>query len=146
VDSSTAITAGREVFGQAQKYGRPALRVDKDTLLGTVHYGTQQIATATCSYDFELQDLSDAYAQSSIPELNLKVIPGADGRPDIAQLVQVTQNPNIDRSTVGPARLSVLSHVNAPVADFPVLQALKGVHTRYNSLSLRASVLLDFLK
>lgn len=74
------------------------------------------------------------------------VIPDVDGRPKIAQLVAY----NLTEVTVrgswsGPARLHLVPHVNAPVADLPVRQILGGRHFIADLTLLAGRVLLDYL-
>ena len=57
----------------------------------------------------------------------LKLIPDVDGKPKIAQLVglHITEV-TVKGSWSGPARLHLVPHVNAPVADLPVRKVLGG--------------------
>ncbi len=62
-------------------------------------------------------------------QVNLKLIPGVDGKLAIVQLVAY----NLTDITVkgawsGPARLHLVAHANASVADLPVHKALGGLH------------------
>ena len=47
LNNLAAILAGREVFGFPKKHGEPALRIDGDTLTGTLDVGQQRVATVT---------------------------------------------------------------------------------------------------
>jgi acetoacetate decarboxylase len=48
LDDEGPIAGGREIWGFPEKLASPKLCVDgKDTLLGTLDYGTQRIATGT---------------------------------------------------------------------------------------------------
>jgi acetoacetate decarboxylase len=44
------IAGGRELWGFPKKLATPALSVEKDTLLGTLDYGSVRVATATMGY------------------------------------------------------------------------------------------------
>jgi acetoacetate decarboxylase len=60
-------------------------------------------------------------AMLSRTQINLKVIPGVDGRAEICQLVALNLTDIVVKgSWSGPGRLHLVPHVNAPVADFPV--------------------------
>jgi acetoacetate decarboxylase len=69
-------------------------------------------------------------------QVNLKFIPGVDGRAEICKLV--AYNPTdvvVKGSWIGPGRLHLVPHVNAPVADFPV-RRLVGAHHFLADLTL----------
>jgi acetoacetate decarboxylase len=56
-------------------------------------------------------------------QINLKIIPGVDGHPEICQLVAYNLTDIVVKgSWLGPGRLHLVPHVNAPVADFPGAQ------------------------
>ncbi|MBA3487496.1 MAG: acetoacetate decarboxylase family protein, partial [Lysobacter sp.] len=82
----------------------------------------------------------------SSTNVNLKLIPGVDGRLAIAQLVAY----NLSDITVkgawsGPARLHLVPHVNAPVADLPVRNVLGGLHFIADLTLPYGRVLHDYL-
>src|SRR5262249_7289259 len=77
----------------------------------------------------------------------LKLIPDVDGKPKIAQLVglHITEV-TVKGSWSSPARLHLVPHVNAPVADLPVRKVLGGRHF-IADLPLRGgNVLHDYMK
>jgi acetoacetate decarboxylase len=60
---------------------------------------------------------------------NHKLIPGVDGHPEICQLVAYNlQDITVKGSWIGPGRLHLVPHVNAPVADLPVRKMIGGHH------------------
>ena len=60
-------------------------------------------------------------AALSKTQINLKLIPGVDGQPEICQLVAINLTDiTVKGSWIGPGRLHLVPHVNAPVADLPV--------------------------
>lgn len=131
LDDEAPIAAGREIWGFPKKYAHPKLSVVKDTLTGTLHYAGQPVAIGTMGYKHEnLSDESDkTLAMLAKTQVNLKLVPGIDGKPEIAQLVAY----NITDITLkgcwsGPARIHLIPHVNAPVADFPVKRVVGGKH------------------
>jgi acetoacetate decarboxylase len=51
LDDEGPVAAGREIWGFPKKLAKPALRIEgNDTLLGTLDYGTQWVATGTMGY------------------------------------------------------------------------------------------------
>ena len=62
-------------------------------------------------------------------QVNLKIIPGVDGEPEICQLVALNLTDiTVKGSWIGPGRLHLIPHVNAPVADLPILRIVGGKH------------------
>jgi acetoacetate decarboxylase len=62
-------------------------------------------------------------------QVNLKLIPHVDGNLAIAQLVAYNlEDVTVKGAWSGPARLHLVPHVNAPVADLPVRKVMGGLH------------------
>src|ERR1700739_5103136 len=58
LDDEGPIAGGREIWGFPKKLARPTLSVDgNDTLLGTLDYGTQRIATGTMGFKHTALDI-----------------------------------------------------------------------------------------
>ena len=65
----------------------------------------------------------------SATQVNLKLIPHVDGTPAIAQLVAYELTDiQVHGAWSGLARLHLVPHVNAPVADLPVRSVVGGLH------------------
>ena len=139
LDDEPPIAGGREVWGFPKKHGKPRLEIIHDTLTGTLDYAGVTVAVATMGYKHQhlLYDLEGHKQCSSVSiakkmsktQVNLKIIPDADGTPAIVQLVGY----NLDDVQVkggwsGPARLQLHAHVNAPVADLPIKRILGALH------------------
>ncbi len=131
-------TGGREIWGFPKKYGEPKLEVVHETLVGTLHYGGQLVSMGTMGYKHNnLLDPTNPNNQGekAIKEklgkkqFNLKWLPDVDGKPAIAQLVSY-QMTDIELKFAfgGPARLHLVPHVNAPVADVPVKRIVSAAH------------------
>ena len=75
-------------------------------------------------------------AALSKTQINLKMIPGVDGHLEICQLVAINLTDIVVKgSWIGPGRLHLVPHVNAPVADFPV-ERVVGAHHYIADLTL----------
>lgn len=62
-------------------------------------------------------------------QANVKLIPDVDERLAIASLVAYNLSDiRVTGAWSGPAQLHLLPHVNAPVADLPVVKVLEGTH------------------
>ena len=131
LENHPAIAGGREVAGFPKKLGSPQLFVDNDVLVGQLDYGTQRVATATMAYKRATLEAAEAKAELSAPLYLLHRIPWYDGRgPRISELLRL---PPSDATKVvggwtGPARLHLIPHVLAPVADLPVLEIVRATH------------------
>lgn len=141
LDDEPPISGGREIWGFPKKYAKPVLATTEDTLTGSLHYAGAQVALGTMRYKQEhlTYDLAgEAVCTSCTEELghklrktqvNLKLIPHVDGSLAIAQLVAYNLTDiTIKGAWSGPARLHLVPHVNAPVADLPVRKVIGGMH------------------
>ncbi|PJB69947.1 MAG: acetoacetate decarboxylase [Alphaproteobacteria bacterium CG_4_9_14_3_um_filter_47_13] len=153
------ISGGREIWGFPKKLARPALEVREDTLTGTLCYAGEQVAMGTMRYTQEqiTYDLKGETVCTSCVEtlakkmsktqVNLKLIPDVDGRPAIAQLVSYNMTDiDIKGAWSGPARLYLIPHVNAPVADLPVKNVIGAMHFIADMTLPYGRVLHDYLK
>jgi acetoacetate decarboxylase len=149
LDDDPPIAAGREIWGFPKKYAHPKLEVVKDTLTGTLEYAGQQVAVGTMGYKHETMAGNGVRTTSTLSktQVNLKFIPGVDGEPALAQLVAYNLTDiSVKGSWIGPGRLHLIPHVNAPVADLPV-RRIVGAHHFIADLTLPyGRVLLDYLK
>ena len=143
------IAGGREIWGFPKKYAQPKLEIATDTLTGTLHYAGQLVAMGTMTYKHEphVHDIDKTYEALQKTQINLKLIPGVDGKPEIAQLVAYNLTEvTVKGSWTGPARLHLVPHVNAPVADLPVRRVLGGRHFIADLTLPYGRVLYDYLR
>eukprot|EP01083_Nonionella_stella_P030203 82863_1 len=124
LNNEPAIAAGREIWGYPKKYGNPKLYVDNDTLVGQCYYNHLLVSSGTLSYKFKSGNKSQIQNMlQNVPNITLKLIPSPTASFDVAQLVQVeTTDVNVDEFYLGPGRIQIFEHINAPVGDFEVLQ------------------------
>jgi acetoacetate decarboxylase len=139
LDCDPPIVGGREIWGFPKKWAHPKLAVVEDTLTGTLDYAGQRVAMGSMAYKHhslrregstvEAPDYTELAASLSRTCVNLKLIPHVDGTPAIAQLVAYNLTEiHIKSGWKGAARLHLIPHVNAPVADLPVKKVLGGMH------------------
>ncbi|MBA4234039.1 MAG: acetoacetate decarboxylase [Ralstonia sp.] len=138
LDCEPPISAGREIWGFPKKFANPKLSVEHDTLTGRIDYAGQSVAIATMAYKHEnltydaasgTHDTAMIEAKMAKTNVNLKLIPDVDGTPAILQLVAYNLgNVSVVGGWAGPARLHLIPHVNAPVADLPVRRVIGGTH------------------
>lgn len=148
LDDDPPIAAGREIWGFPKKYAHPKLEVAEDTLTGSLVYAGQNVAMGTMAYKHEVyaRDPNKTVASLAKMQVNLKLIPGVDGKPAIAQLVAYNLTDiTVKGSWSGPARLHLVPHVNAPVADLPVRQIVGGRHFVADLTLPYGRVLYDYL-
>ncbi len=123
------IAAGRELWGFPKKLADPSLRVEVDTLVGTLDYGPVRVATGTMGYKYAPADVAAVKASLAAPNFLLKIIPDVDGTPRICELVEYSlQDIELKGAWVGPGALDLHAHALAPVAELPVLEVLSATH------------------
>ena len=156
LDDEPPIAGGREIWGFPKKHGNPKLRIIHDTLTGTLEYAGMQVALGTMSYKHQhlLYDVegrkscssASLVAKMSRTQVNLKLIPHVDGTLAIAQLVGYQLGDiQVKGGWSGPARLHLVPHINAPVADLPVRRVLGGLHFVADLTLGYGTVLHDYL-
>jgi acetoacetate decarboxylase len=157
LDCEPPIAGGREIWGFPKKHAQPKLAVAHDTLTGTLDYAGQRVATGTMGYKHEnlvcdrhnpmFCDSSHIEKKMAKTQVNLKLIPDVDGSLAIAQLVAYNlRDIRIKGAWSGPARLHLMPHVNAPVADLPVRRVIGGMHFVADLTLPYGQVLHDYLR
>jgi len=156
LDCEPPIAGGREIWGFPKKHANAKLVVASDTLTGTLVYAGQQVAMGTMGYKhnnlmLEKTGTAETAQQAMVAKLskthvNLKLIPHVDGSLGIAQLVAFNLTDiQVKGAWSGPARLHLVPHVNAPVADLPVTRVLTGSHLIADLTLPYGRVLFDYL-
>jgi acetoacetate decarboxylase len=79
LNDEAPIAGGRELWGFPKKLAAPSLTVEKDTLLGSLDYGSVRVATATMGYKHRALDPAPVRAAFLLPNYLLKIIPHVDG-------------------------------------------------------------------
>ncbi len=129
LDDDPPIAGGRELWGFPKKLAQPSLRVERDTLLGTLDYDPVWIATGSVGYKHRALPEAALREALSEPGFLLKIIPHVDGRPRICELVRYRlSNITLKGGWTGPAALELAPHALAPVADLPVREVLFATH------------------
>lgn len=129
LDSESPISGGREIWGFPKKLGCPSLKVEKDTLIGTLDYGSIRIATATMGYKHTEIDKNITLKFIKQPQFLIKVIPDVNGKLKICSLVRlIIKNAKIKGAWTGPASLEIHPHALAPIYKLPVLEIVSAVH------------------
>lgn len=123
------IAGGRELWGFPKKLGEPTLKVNKDTLVGTLHYSDVRVAIGSMGFKHAPLEHESVLSSLAEPNFLLKIIPHVDGSPRICELVRY----NMTEITVkggwsGPGALELFAHALAPVADLPVREIVSAVH------------------
>ena len=147
LDCHPAIAGGREIWGFPKKLGRPKLEVDCDTLLGTLDYGKERVATGTMGYKFVELDKFQVKKALGAQSFLVKSIPSVDGTPAICQLVRYYMTDiTVKFAYSGPGALELRSHAMAPVNDLPVKKILSAVHLCADLTLPYGEVVIDYLK
>jgi acetoacetate decarboxylase len=148
LDDEGPIAGGREIWGFPKKLASPKLSVDgKDTLLGTLDYGSQRIATGTMGYKYRPLDLEAERAKlANTPNYLLKVLPHVDGTARVCELVRFfLRDVTVLGAWEGPAALELHAHALAPVAGLPVKRVVGARHVIANLTLDIGEVVHDYL-
>jgi acetoacetate decarboxylase len=147
LDDDAPIAGGREVWGFPKKLGSPQLRVDKDTLLGTLDYGRTRVAIGTMGYKHRPADRDAVLRSLDQPNWLLKIMPDVDCSPRVCELVEYRlQDVTLKGAWEGPAALQLFEHALAPVAALPVRQVLGGLHLDTDLTLGLGRVVHDYLR
>ena len=129
LDDDPPIAAGRELWGFPKKLAAPRLRVERDTLVGTLDFGSSKVAIGTMGYKHRALPTAAAAKALEEPGFLLKIIPHVDGSPRVCELVRYhLRNITLKGAWSGPATISLFPHALAPVADLPVREVVSAVH------------------
>ena len=146
LNDEAPIAGGRELWGFPKKLAAPAMSIEKDTLVGTLDYGSVRVATATMGFKHRALDPAAVLAGMLTPNYLLKIIPHVDGSARICELVRYyLEDVTIKGAWSGPAALELAHHALAPVARLPVLEVLSGTHILADMTLGMGSVLHDYL-
>ena len=141
------IAAGRELWGFPKKLAGPSLRVETDTLVGTLDYGPVRVAIGTMGYKHREADADATLEELAAPNFLLKIIPHVDGSPRICELVEYhLEDIQLKGVWSGPGALSLNAHALAPVAELPVLEVVSTVHLVADLTLGLGKVVLDYLE
>jgi len=147
LDDHPPIAGGREIWGFPKKLAQPELYVEKETLVGTLDYGAQRIATATMGYKYEALDVNKIAASLITPCYLLKIIPHVDGSTRICELVEYElSDVNVKGAWTGPAQLELFHHAMAPVAMLPIKRIVSAVHIVSDLTLPYGRVIYDYMK
>jgi acetoacetate decarboxylase len=146
LDDEAPIAGGRELWGFPKKLACPSLKVETDTLIGTLDYGSVRVATATMGYKHKVMDAAAMKTALLAPGYLLKIIPHVDGTPRICELVDYRlEDLDVKWAYTGPAALTLAPHAMAPVAELPVLEILSAAHFKVDFTLGLGKVVHDYL-
>jgi acetoacetate decarboxylase len=146
LDAYPPIAGGRELLGLPQKLAGPSLRIESDTLLGTLDFGPVRVVTGSMGYKHRLVAATEARAMLDAPGFLLKIIPHVDGKPRICELVRHTKQDLVVKGAwSGPVSLDLHPHALAPLADLPILDIIGGTHVVVDYTVARGAVAHDYL-
>ncbi len=146
LNDEAPIAGGRELWGFPKKYAHPKMAVEKDTLVGTLHYGSVLCATATMGYKYAPADHDKVLASLGTPSYLLKIIPHVDGTPRICELVRYyMKDVTLKQCWTGPGALALFPHALCEVADLPVLEVISALHLKADLTLGLGEVIYDYL-
>ena len=129
LDDEAPIAGGRELWGFPKKLASPSLKIEKDTLVGTLDYGPVRIATGTMGYKHRTLDLAPIKMAMGEPNFLIKIIPHVDGTARVCELVEFQLDDiKVRGAWAAPGSLQLSPHALAPVAELPVLEVVSAIH------------------
>lgn len=147
LDDESPIAGGREIWGFPKKLANPKIVHEGDVIVGTLHYGSVNCATATMGFKHHAVDLNTVREKMHEPSYLLKIIPHVDGTIRICELVKYyLQDIIVKEAWSAPADLQLFNHVIADVAKLPVLEVLSGLHFIADLTLGMGEVVHDYLK
>ncbi len=147
LNDDAPIAGGREIWGFPKKLADPSLRTEKDTLVGTLDYGSIRVATGTMGYKHKTLDNDAALKGLLAANFLLKIIPDVDCTPRICELVRYfLTDVTVKGAWSGPAGLELFDHALAPVAELPVREVLSATHIVADLTLGLGEVVHDYLK
>ncbi len=146
LNDEAPIAGGRELWGFPKKLAAPSMSIEKDTLVGTLDYGSVRVATATMGFKHHVLDHAAVLESMLMPNYLLKIIPHVDGSARICELVRYfLEDVTIKGAWSGPAALELAHHALAPVARLPVLEVISGTHVLADITLGMGTVIHDYL-
>lgn len=147
LDNESPISGGREIWGFPKKYAYPELKVEKDTLLGTLNYGSVRVATGTMGYKYTALNKNKVLNSMKEPQFLIKIIPDVDTKLKVCQLVSYNlKNICLKEAWTSPCALELHSHALAPVADLPIIEIVSSIHLIADLTLDKGRVVFDYLK
>ena len=141
------IAGGRELWGFPKKLAEPRLKVEVDTLVGTLDYGPVRVATGTMGFKHRAADLAAIKTSMASANFLLKIIPHVDGTARICEIVEYgLEDVSVKGAWTGPAALELHAHALAPVAELPVVEVVSAVHILADLTLGLGRVVHDYLR
>ncbi len=146
LDDEAPIAGGRELWGFPKKYAHPKMEVEKDVLVGRLHYGKTLCAEASMGYKHVSADHETVLNSLKAPNFMIKIIPHVDATPRICELVRYyLEDITLKEAWVGPGALGLYPHVICDVARLPVLEVVSALHLRADLTLGMGEVMFDYL-
>jgi acetoacetate decarboxylase len=147
LDDHPPIAGGREIWGFPKKRAQPRLVIEKETLLGTLDFGCNRIATATMGYKYQTMDRKKVSESLAAPGYLLKIIPHVDGSARICELVEYyLDDVQVKGAWTGPGQLELFHHAMAPLAQLPIKKIISSVHILTDLTLPYGRVVHDYLQ
>ena len=128
--SDAAVAAGRELYGQAKKFGTVSLGGDGDLLVGRVERNGIDVVTATMCWKPEKAplDVLEQLDPGSGANVNLRIMPDGRGGFHRDLLVRRFADVKVSEAWTGSATLEFRPNAQVPVHLLPIREVVVGVH------------------
>ncbi|MGH7091335.1 MAG: acetoacetate decarboxylase, partial [Stellaceae bacterium] len=147
LDAGAPLDGGREIWGFPEKLAKASLKVETDTLVGTLDYGRIRLATGTMGYKYQTRDGKAMTRDLAEPNYLLKIVPHVDCTPRVLELVRYKfEDVQLKGAWTGPAGLVLANHALAPLAELPVREIASAVHFVADLTLGLGEIVHDYLK
>lgn len=146
LDHDGAIAAGREVYGQPKKYGKPRIDIRQDLIVGTVKRNGIEVVTITTPYKTRRSSMAELLTPFDfVNNVNLKVVPSADTSDGIRELTVRRLTDVADHGVwQGPGTVELRPNAQVPVHTLPVREVLGAFYWNCDFTLGPARVLHDY--
>lgn len=126
LDHDGAIAAGREVYGQPKKYGKPRIEIRQDLIVGTVARNGIDVITATMPYKVRRSSMKELLEPFDFTRnVNFKVVPSAEAGSGVRELtVRDLIDVTVREVWSGPGTLELRPNAQVPVHGLPVHEVI----------------------
>lgn len=147
LDNDGAIAAGREVYGQPKKYGKPKIDIRQDLIVGTLERNGIEVLSVTTPYKQRRSEISEVLSEFDfITNINYKVVPSTTGGTAVRELTaRQLLDVSVDECWVGPGTVEIRPNAQAPIYRLPVRETLAAYYWHCDFTLGPARVIHDYL-
>lgn len=147
VTTEGGLAAGREIYGQPKKLGKPSIEIHGDLIVGRANRNGIDVAVGTLPYKQTKAEVKEITAYFPFTNnINYKFIPQITGEPVIRQLTSRSfENVHVYECWKGPGTLEIHPNAQFPLYRLPVCELLEGFYWRLDLTLPFGTIIHDYL-